>query len=327
MENFDDFEKKSYQGGVEIQYGFSDYFAYFSRMFIFFIKIASVMAKEIFEMIFYKTKVKSIHGQLALVTGGANGLGRATSFRLAQEGCNVIIIDINEEEAIQTAAAISEKFNVKTKAYKVDVSNFEAFQELKQNISRDFDGQTIDILINNAGILSAISLHEGQYTQIQKVIDVNMTSHFWGVRTFLQDMIDKKRGHIVGIASMGAKVSFPLAISYCATKSGLDGFYRALQDELCVEDHDEFIKLTCVYPSFINTRKELTDILDQMEGVGPRMSPSYVANEIVEAIKKNKQNLILPTSAWLMMVANFLTPKAMKLAKHQWIPVKRLKKN
>ena len=106
-------------------------------------------------------------------------MGRATSFRLAQEGCNVIIVDINEEEAIKTAEAISEKYDVKTKAYKVDVSNFEAFQELKQNISKDFDGQTIDILINNAGILSAISLHEGQHAQIQKVIDVNFTSHFW----------------------------------------------------------------------------------------------------------------------------------------------------
>ena len=91
----------------------------------------------------------------------------------------MIIVDINEEEAIKTASAIKERFNVKTKAYKVDVSNFEAFQELRQNISRDFDGQTIDILINNAGILSAISLNEGQYTQIQKVIDVNLTSHFW----------------------------------------------------------------------------------------------------------------------------------------------------
>ena len=154
----------------------------------------------------------------------------------------MIIVDINEEEAIRTATAISKRFNVKTKAYKVDVSNFEAFQELKQNISTDFNGQTVDILINNAGILSAISLHEGHHTQIQKVIDVNMTSHFWvrcglnfnffftnvliffaylffygsniradqGVRTFLQDMIDKKRGHIVGIASMGAKVSIKI---------------------------------------------------------------------------------------------------------------------
>ena len=112
-------------------------------------------------------------------SGGANGLGRAISFRLGQEGCDVIIIDINEKEALRTAVEIHEQSGVKTKSYKVDVSSFEAFQELKQNISNDFNGRTIDILINNAGILSSISLTEGHYTQIQKQIDVNLASHFW----------------------------------------------------------------------------------------------------------------------------------------------------
>lgn len=58
-----------------------------------------------------------------------------------------------------------------------------------------------------------------------------------------------------------------------------------------------------MFPSFINTRKELTDILDQMDGVGPRMSPSYVANEIVEAIKSNKETLVLPATARFMLIA------------------------
>lgn len=91
----------------------------------------------------------------------------------------MIVIDLNEEEASKTATEIHEKFNVKTKSYKVDVSSFEAYQELKENISIDFCGQTVDIIVNNAGILSTVSLFEGHYTQIQKVIDVNMTSHFW----------------------------------------------------------------------------------------------------------------------------------------------------
>lgn len=69
MENFDDFEKKSYKEGVEIKYGFSDYFKYFFRMFLFTAQIACVMAQEIFQNIFYGSKVKNIHGQLALVTG------------------------------------------------------------------------------------------------------------------------------------------------------------------------------------------------------------------------------------------------------------------
>lgn len=70
-----------------------------------------------------------------------------------------------------------------------------------------------------------------------------------------------------------------------------------------MEDHDEYIHTTCVFPSFINTRKELTDILDKMDAVGPRMSPSYVANRIIEAVKKNKQSIILPWHSRLLQLS------------------------
>jgi all-trans-retinol dehydrogenase (NAD+) len=68
---------------------------------------------------------------------------------------------------------------VKARAYKADVSDYEAIKNLKQVMEIDFPGKSVDILINNAGILSLISLREGNYQQIQKVIDVNFTSHFW----------------------------------------------------------------------------------------------------------------------------------------------------
>lgn len=93
------------------------------------------------------------------------------------EKCNVVIIDLNLNEAQKTASEISEKFNVKTAAYKVDVSNYDAIQKLKSDIEGSLG--SVDILVNNAGILSTISLREGQPSDIQKVIDVNLTSHFW----------------------------------------------------------------------------------------------------------------------------------------------------
>lgn len=106
-------------------------------------------------------------------------MGRAIAFQLAREQCNVVIIDLNLNEAQQAAAEIAEKFNVKTKAYKVDVSDFDAILQLKKDIESTMG--TVDILVNNAGILSAISLREGRPSDIQKVIDVNLTSHFWVV--------------------------------------------------------------------------------------------------------------------------------------------------
>lgn len=69
---------------------------------------------------------------------------------------------------------------------------------------------------------------------------------------------------------------------------------NALYDELCAFDHDEFVNLTTVYPSFINTRKELGEILDRVEEFTPRMTPEFVADQIVLAVKKNKREIDLP---------------------------------
>jgi all-trans-retinol dehydrogenase (NAD+) len=122
------------------------------------------------------------------------------------------------------------------------------------------------------------------------------------VRTFLDKMIEKKRGHIVAIASLGGKISFPMGCGYCATKFGVRGFMNSLFDEICAYGHDKFIKTTCVFPSFINTRKELGDILDQSKEVAPRMSPEYVANEVVKGILFDRRDVTLPKGAWLMQI-------------------------
>lgn len=115
-------------------------------------------------------------------------------------------------------------------------------------------------------------------------------------------MIEKKRGHIVAISSLGGKVSFPLACVYCATKFGVKGFMGALYDELCVDDSDEFVKVTTVFPSFISTRKELTDILDKTKEFAPRMSPQYVANEIVKGMLLNRRDVTVPAGAWMLQI-------------------------
>lgn len=114
-------------------------------------------------------------------------------------------------------------------------------------------------------------------------------------------MIDNKRGHIVCIGSLAGLISFPYVL-YATTKFGLTGFMGALYDELCVFDQDEFIKTTCVYPAFINTRKEMCDLLDQVYEAIPRMTPEFVADEVVKGLLVNKKDIILPKSVGAMRV-------------------------
>ena len=300
MENFDDFENKSYEKASVVEYSMADNLKFLANLIVTIVKVSSVVVVGFFENLFISKKPKSISGQLALVTGSANGLGKAIAFRLAREGCNVVIIDLNLIEAQKTAAEINEKFKVKTAAYKIDVSDFNAIQQLKIDIEKSLGD--LDILVNNAGILSAISLREGSPSDIQKLIDVNLSSHFWTVRTFLNKMIERKRGHIVAIASLSGKISFPLACGYCATKFGVRGFMNALYDELCAYENDDYIKTTCVFPSFINTRKQLSDMLDQVDEVAPRMTPEYAADEIVKGILLDKRDVTIPKGAWLMQI-------------------------
>jgi short-subunit dehydrogenase len=121
---------------------------------------------------------KNVSGQLVLITGGSIGIGKAVALRLAREGCNIAIANRNHEEGQKTAIEITEKYNVRAEAFKVDVSNHDDVAKLKKDIESSMG--TVDILINNAGLLSLEhSLLEGEPKDIQKVIDVNLTAYFW----------------------------------------------------------------------------------------------------------------------------------------------------
>jgi all-trans-retinol dehydrogenase (NAD+) len=130
----------------------------------------------------FPPKPKCIENQIALVTGGGNGLGRAIAFRLAKEKCKLAIVDINLAAAQQTAQEIRDKFNVSAIAFKVDVSKHEEISQLKADVENSLG--CVDILVNNAGLLSMnVSLREGTPAMIQKTVDVNLTSHFWVICT------------------------------------------------------------------------------------------------------------------------------------------------
>lgn len=150
--------------------------------------------KGLFHLVFGK-KPKSIAGQVAVVTGGGNGLGRAIAFRLAKERCMIAVADIDFLAAQQTAKDIEAKYNVKALPYTVDVSKHEQVTRLRDDIEKTLGN--VDILVNNAGLLSMeLSLREKTPEAIQKVVDVNLTSHFWVkyfTRKFIRPLISNFR--------------------------------------------------------------------------------------------------------------------------------------
>lgn len=122
------------------------------------------------------------------------------------------------------------------------------------------------------------------------------------VKTFLPGMIERKQGRIVAIASLASKLPMSKAPIYTSTKFGVDGFMEAIFDELCINDHDDFIKLTTVYPYFIATRQEFADTFKEYDDGMLPLTPQFVASEAVQGILKDKRKIIIIPSMSLLVI-------------------------
>ncbi|GAB0095666.1 estradiol 17-beta-dehydrogenase 11 [Sergentomyia squamirostris] len=249
--------------------------------------------------LFFKKRMKSLTEQLVLVTGGGNGLGRRICFELAKEKCKIVIADLDIAGAQKTVSDL-QSLGIEARAYKVDVSNYQQVVDLRNKIIEDFG--IVNILINNAGLLAKFSLMDGSPEDIQKVIDVNISSNFWTTRVFLKDMVVHKRGHIIGISSVFGLLPCGRLILYSTTKFAVRGFMASLNEEIRFNKLSKHIKTTCIYPQFIATRKELISSLDEFN-LRDRilvMPPTFAAKEIVKAIKQEKLHLTLPNGSYFI---------------------------
>lgn len=130
---------------------------------------------------FVQKPEKNIEGQLALVTGGGNGLGKAIAIHLAKQKVNVAIADL-DFPAAERVAGDCRSFGVQAKAFKCNVGSYAEIKQLSRDIEEDLG--PVDILINNAGVMPAISFQEGRPEDIQKILDINVTSQIWVSRRY-----------------------------------------------------------------------------------------------------------------------------------------------
>jgi short-subunit dehydrogenase len=114
-------------------------------------------------------------------------------------------------------------------------------------------------------------------------------------------MIERKRGHIVAVSSLSAKVCSYGITAYIATKYGNDGFMRALYDDLCLDGHDEYIKLTTVYPAFFATQKKLKSMLNTACPAMPVYDPKVAGDLIVNGMLRNRREFLVPAESGLLL--------------------------
>lgn len=218
-----------------------------------------------------------------LITGGASGIGKIMVRLLLERNATVIIWDINQNGIDET---ITEFQNLgKITGYKVDVSDHQQIQETALKVKQEFS--TIDVLINNAGIIIGKYFHKHTASEITKTMAINANAPMLITKEFLGGMLDKNSGHICNIASSGGLISNPKMAVYVASKWSLIGWSDSLRLEMKLLKKK--INVTTIMPYYINT-----GMFDGVKSKIPILKPEAAALTIMKAIEKNKKMITIP---------------------------------
>ncbi|MCX5885030.1 MAG: 3-oxoacyl-[acyl-carrier-protein] reductase [Proteobacteria bacterium] len=187
-----------------------------------------------------------LNGRVAIVTGGAQGIGKAIALTLARHGADVVVTDINLERAQETVQEI-EALQVRSLAIKANVADVSATEQMVKEIV-DKLGK-IDILVNNAGITRDNVLLRMKPEEWDQVMEVNLKGTYACTRAALKFMFRQKNGRIVNIASITGLMGNAGQANYSASKAGIIGFTKAVAREYATRG----ITVNAVAPGFIDT--------------------------------------------------------------------------
>jgi 3-oxoacyl-[acyl-carrier protein] reductase len=185
-------------------------------------------------------------GRVALVTGGAQGIGKAIALALAREGAEVAVTDVNKDGAEEAAREIAE-LGGRTWALAGDVSSFDEAREMVEKV-REEAGR-IDILVNNAGITRDSLLLRMKEEAWDSVIAVNLKGAFNFCKAAVPAMVKQRWGRIINMSSVVGAMGNAGQVNYAASKAGLIGLTKSLSREVAVRG----ITVNAVAPGFIDT--------------------------------------------------------------------------
>jgi len=238
-------------------------------------------------------------GKVAVITGGANGIGQALSRALAKRGAKVVVADINDTLGENLVEEISAAGGT-AKYLHVDVTVEESMSALAGEVQREY-GQ-IDLVFNNAGISVSGDARDLTLDQWRKVTDVNYWGVIYGCKFAYDIMAEQGHGHIVNIASLAGLIPFPTNLPYSATKFAVVGLSMSLR----AEGADLGVKVSCVCPGFIASNiYEATEMVNVPKEKIVENIPFKIvetddaAERILKGVARNRPIIIFPGYAKL----------------------------
>jgi 3-oxoacyl-[acyl-carrier protein] reductase len=227
------------------------------------------------------TEFLSLKDRVAIVTGGAQGIGYAIVDTLAQRGANIMIADVSIEKAEETAKEIAAKTGRKILAKSVNVTESASVKALVDGTITEFG--KVDILVNNAGITRDNLIMRMPEEDWDLVLSINLKGAFNCSQAVVRPMMKQRYGRIINISSVSGVVGQAGQANYSSSKAGLIGLTKALAKEVGSRN----ITVNAVAPGFIETRltvnlpAEIKEASIKMTPMGRFGVPADIANAVV----------------------------------------------
>jgi NAD(P)-dependent dehydrogenase (short-subunit alcohol dehydrogenase family) len=255
--------------------------------------------------------VQDLNGKVAVITGGASGIGRASALALAHAGARLVLADIDAEGADAVAREI-EANRGHAIGVRCDVSAEASFGELADAAFRRFG--RIDIVMNNVGVLTSGRPDELPIAEWQRIIDINLMSVVRSNHVFLPLLMKQGSGHIVNTASFAGLYTYAYdRLPYAATKAAI----IQISEGLALYLRPKGIGVTCLCPGPVKTNimrslRSFSSGLD-VRGPGPQFPPldaEVVGNMVVDAIRRNTLLLVTDEQVRKILVRRAQDPEA-----------------
>lgn len=240
-------------------------------------------------------------GARVLITGAGSGIGRRMALGAAERGAEVVIWDMNAAAASRVADEITAAGG-QASAAALDVTDSTAVG------AEALAAGPVDVLINNAGVVTGKRLLEASEAQIRRTFEVNTLALYWSTRAFLPGMLERGRGKVVTIASAAALVGVAKQTDYAASKWAAFGFTESLRAELRKDAAP--VSTLIVAPYYIDTGM-FAGVQTRFPVLLPILQERDVARKVLDAIESGRQQLIMPPFSALTPALRMLPVVAM----------------